>query len=383
MNRVVSGSRSLGLLRQVVGSMLEMKRHGDAGVGVRLERLVDHHGTQVGAADADVDDGLDPLAGDPDPLAGAHLVGEGVDAVEHLVHVLVDVLAVDDQLARLVLDRAAQRGVQHGAVLGVVDALTGIHRGAPPDEIDLLTQLHQGREHVIGRRDSWTGRRAGQRRSASAAPPARGRPRTSHAGPAASRPDLVVGTSIGALNGALLATEPGPRRHRPAGGTCGARPRPRPARSTATAPVTQVRRAVRSRTPCLLAAAAARAPRAGARRGLDSRTFAVHFQCVRVEHRARAAEHWFTRGPVAPAVMASAAVPGFFPPAQIDGEHFLDGGIVNSVPVGHGPSSSARPRRLRPPGRPRRPPPSRHRATRSTSRGCPSRSPAGTVSTGR
>ena len=34
------------------------------------------------------------------------------------------------------------------------------------------------------------------------------------------------------------------------------------------------------------------------------------------------------------AVVASAAVPGLLPPAKVGDEHFLDGGIVNSVPVG-------------------------------------------------
>jgi NTE family protein len=48
----------------------------------------------------------------------------------------------------------------------------------------------------------------------------------------------------------------------------------------------------------------------------------------------RAAEHWFDSGPVVPAVVASAAVPGLLPPAEVDGEHYLDGGIVNSIPLG-------------------------------------------------
>jgi NTE family protein len=37
---------------------------------------------------------------------------------------------------------------------------------------------------------------------------------------------------------------------------------------------------------------------------------------------------------VVDAVVASAAVPGLLPPAEVDGEHFLDGGIVNSIPLG-------------------------------------------------
>jgi NTE family protein len=37
---------------------------------------------------------------------------------------------------------------------------------------------------------------------------------------------------------------------------------------------------------------------------------------------------------VTEAVMASAAVPGLLRPAEVDGLHYLDGGIVNSIPVG-------------------------------------------------
>jgi len=48
----------------------------------------------------------------------------------------------------------------------------------------------------------------------------------------------------------------------------------------------------------------------------------------------RAAEHWFDSGPVVDAVVASAAVPGLLPPAKVGDEHYLDGGIVNSIPLG-------------------------------------------------
>jgi len=34
------------------------------------------------------------------------------------------------------------------------------------------------------------------------------------------------------------------------------------------------------------------------------------------------------------AVLASSAVPGLLPPAHVDGEHYIDGGIVNSIPLG-------------------------------------------------
>jgi NTE family protein len=44
-------------------------------------------------------------------------------------------------------------------------------------------------------------------------------------------------------------------------------------------------------------------------------------------------EHWFHEGDVEQALLASTALPGFFPPVQIDGDSFIDGGVVNNVPV--------------------------------------------------
>ena len=65
------------------------------------------------------------------------------------------------------------------------------------------------------------------------------------------------------------------------------------------------------------------------------------FQCcaARIED---AAEHWFDRGPVVDAVLASAAVPGLLPRVRIDEQHYLDGGLVRQHPARAGPSSSAR-----------------------------------------
>ena len=44
-------------------------------------------------------------------------------------------------------------------------------------------------------------------------------------------------------------------------------------------------------------------------------------------------EHWFTDGAVADAVLASCALPGVLPPVVVDGLHYIDGGVVNSIPV--------------------------------------------------
>jgi NTE family protein len=58
----------------------------------------------------------------------------------------------------------------------------------------------------------------------------------------------------------------------------------------------------------------------------------VEFQCVAANIE-QARECWFTGGPLVPAILASAALPGVFPAVEIDGEHYLDGGLVNSIPV--------------------------------------------------
>ncbi|HVL31367.1 MAG TPA: patatin-like phospholipase family protein [Solirubrobacteraceae bacterium] len=68
---------------------------------------------------------------------------------------------------------------------------------------------------------------------------------------------------------------------------------------------------------------------------------ATPFQCVAASIE-RASEHWFDRGPLVEAVMASAAVPGVLPAVELDGEHFLDGGIVNSIPVARAVELGAR-----------------------------------------
>ena len=143
-------------------------------------------------------------------------------------------------------------------------------------------------------------------------------------------PDLLLGTSVGALNGALVAADPGP----------GVIDRLVALWESAAAtkevygdnPVRQVTRAVRTGTHLH----SAKPLRERLATELGDRTFddlEVEFQCCAASIE-RAAEHWFTAGRVVDAVVASAAVPGLLRPAVVDGEHYLDGGIVNSIPVG-------------------------------------------------
>jgi hypothetical protein len=111
------------------------------------ERLVGHHRPQVGAADADVDDGADGAAGVPGPLAAAHPLRERAHPVEDRVHLADDVHPVDDERA---LARHPQGDVEHGAVLGDVDPLAGEHRLPPLGDAALLGQRDQQAQRLIG-----------------------------------------------------------------------------------------------------------------------------------------------------------------------------------------------------------------------------------------
>jgi NTE family protein len=142
------------------------------------------------------------------------------------------------------------------------------------------------------------------------------------------RPDLVVGTSIGAINGVAVAadaTVEGAERlvemwarlaaDDVLGGTL----------------VGRLTRLVRHGTH-LHSSAPLRELLAATLPVDRIEDLAVPFQCVAASIE-RAEEHWFSTGPVVPAVLASAALPGVLPPVAIDGEHFLDGGLVNSIPI--------------------------------------------------
>src|SRR3954447_8103914 len=143
------------------------------------------------------------------------------------------------------------------------------------------------------------------------------------------RPDLVVGTSVGAINGALVAAEPGPsavERLRGVWEELASRG------VFAGSVLARLGTLVRTRTHLH--------PREPLRdllvAHLPVQTFAelqVPFQCVAASIE-RAAERWFTDGALVDAVLASCAVPGLLPAVELGGEHYLDGGLVHSIPVG-------------------------------------------------
>jgi NTE family protein len=142
-------------------------------------------------------------------------------------------------------------------------------------------------------------------------------------------PDLVLGTSVGALNGAMVARDPTPAV---IGRLTALWQDTNTARAVSDRPLRTVRRAVSTGTH--LYSSAFLQQRLVEEFG-DTRfeDLPVRFQVCAASIE-RAAEHWFASGRLVDAIMASAAVPGLLPPAEVDGEHFLDGGIVNSIPLG-------------------------------------------------
>jgi NTE family protein len=141
-------------------------------------------------------------------------------------------------------------------------------------------------------------------------------------------PDLVVGTSVGALHGAMVAADPSVaavKRLEAVWEELAARSRERSAILRDATSLIRTRTHMRSPQPFRDAAVAL----------LGVSTFedlAIPFQCVAASIE-RSAEHWFAAGPLVDAILASSAVPGVFPPVEINGEHFIDGGIVNSIPI--------------------------------------------------
>jgi NTE family protein len=141
-------------------------------------------------------------------------------------------------------------------------------------------------------------------------------------------PDVILGTSVGAINGALFAADPSAEGVRVlsqlwaesnvAGMSTGALLR---GITTLARTGTHLQSLEELRQRLADALPVARVEE-----------LKVPFQCVAASIE-RAAEHWFTDGVLTDVVLASCAVPGILPPVKIGDEHFIDGGIVNSIPV--------------------------------------------------
>ena len=144
------------------------------------------------------------------------------------------------------------------------------------------------------------------------------------------RPDLIVGTSVGALNAACLAFEPS---------------------ATGVERLEALWRGLRdedlfpgSRFMQTWGRMVRRGDRifddSGLRRLIQSALgFDAVFEDAQIPFGAvvadleTGAELLITSGPLLKPLLASSAMPGAFPPVEIDGRRYIDGGVVNNVPI--------------------------------------------------
>ena len=142
------------------------------------------------------------------------------------------------------------------------------------------------------------------------------------------RPDLLIGTSVGAVNAAFLAPDPSARR---------------------VAALAEVwsglrRRDVFPTSPLAAVRAAAGRANAVVDPGALRRLLERHVDYGRLEDAAcplvvvatdvmTGAEVVLAQGDAVESVMASAAIPAVFPPVELDGHTLMDGGVVNNTAI--------------------------------------------------
>lgn len=141
-------------------------------------------------------------------------------------------------------------------------------------------------------------------------------------------PDLVLGTSIGAINGAMIAR--GPTLE------CVDEMAEVWSRVGRDSPFSA---SFRDRVSAVVGSTGVHAYPVSSLRDLLAEKLPGTFEELQVPMACCAAsiehsrEEWFDHGPLIPAVLASCALPGVFPPVQIGEDHYIDGGIVNSIPL--------------------------------------------------
>lgn len=142
-------------------------------------------------------------------------------------------------------------------------------------------------------------------------------------------PDLVVGTSAGSMNAAFVAFDPTPHGIAKLASIWGGLDDddlfPGARFRTSWARVLMKGNRVFDNT--------------GLRRVIESRLGTPAFEDARIPFAVVAteletgAEQVFSSGPIIEPLLASAAMPGIFPPVEIDGKLYMDGGVCNQVPI--------------------------------------------------
>lgn len=140
-------------------------------------------------------------------------------------------------------------------------------------------------------------------------------------------PDVVVGTSIGAANAAFIAADPTLKRARELSALW------RRVHARDIFPINPVRLA---RTAMRGGALFSPEPFAGLLRrelgysSIEETAIPLRIVATTFED---GSESIIARGSVVDAILASTALPGIFPPHEIDGRLYLDGGLVDHVPL--------------------------------------------------
>lgn len=141
------------------------------------------------------------------------------------------------------------------------------------------------------------------------------------------RPDVIAGTSVGALNGVILAQRPDEKGVEHLSEIWHA------LEGEDIFPgnfLSRIVKLIRSNHVF---------PRTGVERIVDGNVSAINFEDLPIEMTVVACdldtgeEVRFSTGAIRPALFASTALPGIFPPVSHDGRRLVDGGVVNNVPV--------------------------------------------------
>lgn len=141
-------------------------------------------------------------------------------------------------------------------------------------------------------------------------------------------PDLVVGTSVGSVNGALLALDPAGATERLAAiWSVMTRARVFPG-----GPLAQWRMVRRHRNHLFPNDGLARVLTDALGPDRDFASLALPFGTVAVDAVTGHAVLLRT-GPLVPAILASSAIPGIYPPVELDGRVLYDGGVLANVPI--------------------------------------------------
>ncbi len=144
------------------------------------------------------------------------------------------------------------------------------------------------------------------------------------------RPDLIVGTSVGAVNGGWIAS----------------RPDPAGIRGLADLWISLSRKVIFPTRPIagamgVLGRRSHLVPSIGLRRVLADNLEFARLQDAPIPLHVVATDVisggdvLLSSGNAVDAIAASAAIPGVFPPVRINGRALMDGGVVNNTPVSH------------------------------------------------